>query len=350
MYIMYIENITAKSPEENLLKLGKILYLHESNGLPPEVCLPPEWWVNRIKFMKYQHSDTIYYTISAENRSVIGFMSLRTHKFRDTHRAGIEYYLLEPRQEYFIQLLRNSISELPDTVQDVEFWVHQSQQQDLVNWLAAINLQCSYTEIPTVLKLHHDEPEAIMEEADHLKMQAEQRGFRFQFYLNNEIKHSDLFTFDDYCEVVAQVWNDMPREDSNWDDESVDGVRRYYEDIETFPAKLQTNLLRIVAVHTETGKPVGYSEVWLSPFIPEGIRHGDTGVIPEFRGNKLGMTMKMILYKKFLRDNPQTRYWITANAESNTHMKAINTKMGHQDLEKYYNYVVKADELRILVA
>jgi len=110
------------------------------------------------------------------------------------------------------------------------------------------------------------------------------------------------------------------------------------EDFRITPEKLRAWEKPMLAANTErwviyarerrSGRLAGYSEVFWNPSRPEILRQGGTGVLPEFRGRRLGGWLKAAMLDKVQRERPEVKRVRTGNANSNVPMLRINTQLG----------------------
>ncbi len=85
----------------------------------------------------------------------------------------------------------------------------------------------------------------------------------------------------------------------------------------------------IVAVeHVPTGHLVGYSELSVPPETHRPISQGDTIVMREHRGHRLGMLLKLGGIARVQEAHPGRPSIITFNAEENRHMLDVNEAVG----------------------
>ncbi|MEV7007847.1 GNAT family N-acetyltransferase [Streptosporangium sp. NPDC051022] len=97
-----------------------------------------------------------------------------------------------------------------------------------------------------------------------------------------------------------------------------------------------------IARHVETGEPAGYTQIHVDAEEPRGWSHqGDTTVLAAHRGHRLGLLMKIENTSWFQERDPSIRYVVTRNADSNTHMVAINELMGFRPLDRWHHWQLR---------
>jgi GNAT superfamily N-acetyltransferase len=124
---------------------------------------------------------------------------------------------------------------------------------------------------------------------------------------------------------MGLAMNDAPRGDSEepmqWDAER---VRRSEQD--SLAAGLR---LYSVGALTADGELAGYTQTQVDPAQPDWASQAITVVPARHRGHRLGLLVKIGMLKLLARHEPAVRHLLTYNAESNTHMVAINDRLGY---------------------
>lgn len=131
---------------------------------------------------------------------------------------------------------------------------------------------------------------------------------------------------DERAELGRRMSTDAPLGSLSWQEESWDGDRvRRFEDL--FRAQGR-RLLAAGVVHEDSGRLVAFTEIAVPLAEPERVWQWDTLVLPEHRGRRLGTLVKTAALRQLQREVPQARTVTTHNADSNTHMIAVNDALG----------------------
>jgi GNAT superfamily N-acetyltransferase len=94
---------------------------------------------------------------------------------------------------------------------------------------------------------------------------------------------------------------------------------------------LDAGILVITAVvrHRASGRLVGFSYVTIPEDRSKPADHGDTLVLREHRGRRLGLLVKAALHEAIPQHSPETRLITTFNAEENRYMLDVNEALGY---------------------
>ncbi|MGI5225700.1 GNAT family N-acetyltransferase [Actinoallomurus sp. CA-142502] len=133
--------------------------------------------------------------------------------------------------------------------------------------------------------------------------------------------------------TAKSAMGDMPAGDmdttTTWD---ADRVRDMAEVVE----KRGDTLLTVGALHG--GTIAGFTELVIP--VGDGTRaiQSDTAVVPEHRGNGLGLWVKAAMLEWLRAEWPAVEEIETDNAEDNEHMLAVNERLGFRPLRKTRQY------------
>jgi GNAT superfamily N-acetyltransferase len=128
--------------------------------------------------------------------------------------------------------------------------------------------------------------------------------------------------------VAAAAINDAPLDDLEIEDEIFDAERvRRYEQGQIGSGR---RLYRVLARHRQTGDIAGHTVVAVETDPPGyGLQH-DTTVVRAHRGHRLGLLLKADMMRWLRAAEPGTHTLATQNAASNSHMIAVNERLGYR--------------------
>ena len=139
----------------------------------------------------------------------------------------------------------------------------------------------------------------------------------------------------EHLEQVARVNNAMADAPHN------EGVQETRWDAERIANQEQHALehgmhLRVVAVrHDATGDLAGITQISTDDGTPGWAFQQNTAVLPEHRGHRLGLLIKVANLGQLIKDDRTVRRILTGNAGANRHMIAINEMLGFQVSDVY---------------
>jgi GNAT superfamily N-acetyltransferase len=144
---------------------------------------------------------------------------------------------------------------------------------------------------------------------------------------------------DDLAETFAvakSAMGDMPTAE-NWDTARV-------RDMALAVEKRGDTLLTVAALHGDT--IAGFTELVIPAGEEARAIQYDTAVVPGHRGNRLGLWVKAAMLRWLREDWPGVREIETDNAEDNTHMLAVNERLGFRPLRQTRQYQVDPATIR----
>ena len=167
-------------------------------------------------------------------------------------------------------------------------------------------------------------------------------GFALEF-VNGPYPEPDL---DAICRVLDAM-NDAPRGDLDLEDwrQTPQRLRRWEENNAIRGFVRWTVFARDLA----TGTLAGWTEVLYNPRQPTLLFQLGTGVLPEYRGRRLGRWMKAAMLERVMADMPQVTRIRTGNAVTNAYMLDINIALGFKPYQIETVWQVPTDKVAAYV-
>jgi GNAT superfamily N-acetyltransferase len=137
-------------------------------------------------------------------------------------------------------------------------------------------------------------------------------------------------TPEEYLDRVVAIelaMADAPH-DPNWEPSAFDTERVRATDRRRRLQKLRS--YTVAARHDATGDLAGVTQAEVAPDEAGWIYQGLTAVVRAHRGHRLGLLVKLAMMEWLVEAEPERRWMITGNAETNEHMIAINEALGYQ--------------------
>ncbi len=134
------------------------------------------------------------------------------------------------------------------------------------------------------------------------------------------------------CDCSNRLILDAPTGDLDFEPESMT-VEDYQTNLDHFHASGRT-MLTAVAVHRESGVVAAYSDLNYPVGDPDLVFQWGTLVLPEHRGHRLGMAVKVANLEQLATVAPDRRTVQTMNDEQNPWMVQINVDLGFTVIEE----------------
>lgn len=128
--------------------------------------------------------------------------------------------------------------------------------------------------------------------------------------------------------IQQRMSTDTPLGDIDWQAEQWDGAR--FRRLEQSIAAMGRQSWTAGAVHTTTGRLAAATWLLAHPDHPHQAWQWDTLVLPEHRGHRLGLAVKLANLEYLQRERPTTRVVSTGNAADNAPMIAVNEALGFE--------------------
>ena len=132
----------------------------------------------------------------------------------------------------------------------------------------------------------------------------------------------------DRAAIQQRMSTDTPLGDIDWRAESWDSQR--FRRLEAWVATMGRQSWTAGAVHRQTGRLVAATWILAHPEHPQQAWQWDTLVLPEHRGHRLGLAMKLANIERLTADRPTTQRISTGNATDNAPMIAVNDALGFE--------------------
>lgn len=138
--------------------------------------------------------------------------------------------------------------------------------------------------------------------------------------------HAPEEWLEQYAYVLSRMSTDAPVAGLQWELQAwhPGRVRAMEERAEAGGYRI----LVLAAEHVPTGTLAAFTQFWVPSHTDEVVHQGDTLVVPEHRGRRLGMLVKAANLRRLVTELPAVARVDTWNAEENGWMLAINVALG----------------------
>jgi GNAT superfamily N-acetyltransferase len=123
--------------------------------------------------------------------------------------------------------------------------------------------------------------------------------------------------------AMADAPRDEGVEPELWD---ADRIRR----AERTQIEIGQRIYGVAAMHKETGRLTAITKIGTDPGTPGWGFQSLTAVLPDHRGHRLGLLVKVAMLEQLVTDRPDVARIVTGNAGANKHMIAINEQLGFE--------------------
>lgn len=136
---------------------------------------------------------------------------------------------------------------------------------------------------------------------------------------------------DDLAVLDERMSTDPPLGDVHWEPEVHDRDR--LKAVQEALRARGRDFFGTGVVHEQSGTLVGYTQCAVDPDVPQHAWQWATIVLPEHRGHRLGMRLKIANLRWLLARSAGVQTIDTWNAAENAHMVAVNVAMGFRQIE-----------------
>jgi GNAT superfamily N-acetyltransferase len=138
---------------------------------------------------------------------------------------------------------------------------------------------------------------------------------------------------DAFAELCARFLGEVPLEGLDVEPEVWDAARvRSHEDRIRRSERHEVTTMALAP----DGSGAGYTELMWAEVRSELALQGATVVLPEHRGHRLGLRLKLVNQAGLRAENPGCDHILTGNATVNTHMNAVNDQLGFRVVEQSF--------------
>lgn len=162
---------------------------------------------------------------------------------------------------------------------------------------------------------------------------AEAERFASGYRLVSWVDRAPRELLGDLARLAGRMSTDPPLGDMDWEPELWDEQR--WLTTETEAKAAQRVRVGTAAVHDQTGRAVGYTDIGVSRLVPDVGYQWATIVEPDHRGQRLGLLLKAANLQALRRELPAVEWVNTWNASANSHMIAINERLGFRAVERW---------------
>lgn len=134
------------------------------------------------------------------------------------------------------------------------------------------------------------------------------------------------------CAAMNRLGVDAPTGEIDYEEESLTPAD--YQDYLDHEANLGWSRLSAVAVDRSSGEVAAYSDLALPASDPGQVFQYGTLVLPEHRGHRLGVAVKVANLRELSRVDPGRKSIRTCNDEQNPWMVRINEELGFEKIEE----------------
>ena len=147
------------------------------------------------------------------------------------------------------------------------------------------------------------------------------------YVLESFVDHIPEQWLDDRAVLQQRMSTDAPTDDLHLEEEvwDADRLRSSYERARSSGRRI----VETAARHVPSGHLVGFTSVSISAGEPDLAYQQDTLVLREHRGHALGLRLKAANALRLMDELPEVTSVRTWNAASNTHMLAVNRRLGY---------------------
>jgi GNAT superfamily N-acetyltransferase len=285
------------------------------------------------------------WTLVILNNELIGYGYTSLNIMYDNQDIGYFWCHIKKkyrRNGYGSALLQQQYKQFPEQIKIIQ--TETFKNTDGEKFISNLKEKYQSKVVMSISEIRSFNISEVKQEAERLKQKVARKGYSIIFV--NGIDFAKVVDYEEYIEMVEEIWNDMPREELSDEDEILT-VERHQIYLKK-AIELGYDILTYIAIDEKTKKPIGLTSTTVGKYQPAVAYQDDTGVLKPHRGNGLGLALKYQMLDKLLSDT-ETKYWQTGNAGSNEHMLRINKLLGYKEFTSIKIIEFSKEELQELL-
>ena len=348
----YFSRSELRNNPDLIARISKSVRKEEQESDYPLPVPDIEFYQARYSLIPFPFDEQNYILIENENK-IIGHGIMSTNTRLNSEMAFIFVYIIPEYRGHKISklVINHLLKTIPVRVKTVFFPIRADEyapnydfRKSLINHVLSKVGPVTFKARRSTSDLTRFKKEEITSKAETLKNEAVRKGFSFEFVEGRPDFEKLAFSEADYIAFLESIDNDMPRENASFEDIKLTSEMFNYRFDILKPLKRKR--WHYIAIHNQSNKPVGLTEIIFNHTNPIVIHQGDTGVFHKYRGNKLGLTLKYMMLAKILTSiaTITAKNWTTFNAASNSYMIKINDDLGYKEDALWYQFELKKEK------
>ncbi|MHA1667594.1 MAG: GNAT family N-acetyltransferase [Candidatus Heimdallarchaeaceae archaeon] len=332
------KNILPKEYLEQYFTIQQKAYKESYPFSPPE----KQYYLLEWNVPELTQIQSIYsYAITDNNLLLAYGRATWNVKYDNLNESYIYIYVLPKYRKKGLgsKILCSLVEKLPEKISKLSFFTIEGTPGEL--FLRKLIPKQSYEEKFSICDLTKHQIQEVSIKANEQRIKASKEGYKLIFCKNTGFENK--VKFNEFIKVVESIWNDMPTENLEIEDEKVT-KERFLEIIERGIQKGST-YYHFIAIDKRTKNIAGYTTTSVNKYQPTVASQDDTGVVREHRGHGLGLSLKYQMLELLLKET-KARFWFTGNASSNKYMIRINEILGYKNWKSVYAFQIKREELK----
>ncbi|NHJ85028.1 MAG: GNAT family N-acetyltransferase [Asgard group archaeon] len=323
--ITFIQGSKINIPAKYLEQLFQLMQKNHHEILKDD---PPEIEFFRLNWAisEPEESKRIYTLAIDKNDKLLGYGYFSYNiKYDNLDQGYFWIYVAKEhrRKKIGTKILLKVLEDLPPQITKISTEIFEDT--DGKYFVGKLKEKKNYQEVISKSDLTKFNADEVKKEAEKQRKLALEKGYDIIYFENNGAIF--YFNLEQYVKMVEKIWNDMPREELSYEDDVLTPER--YQIMQQRNLLMGDRIMTFVAVHKETGSPIGLTCSIVNKYIPGIVLQEDTGILKDHRGNGLGLALKYQMLNKLLQEK-LGKFWRTGNAGSNEYMLRINRILQHK--------------------